>query len=143
MKKNLLKMYRRINNEDSDEDVSSKPDSGDQEADYKSISEATDLLVEVKDIRDELDILRTLLIQQKTVWDTLNSESIQRRDVIPESINPRKLVKKPSDGNGPDELLGDINKMDDAAKRIQESVCCSPATIITCAHNDRSTISLA
>lgn len=72
---------------------------------YQSISLAAHLLDEVNDIRDELNILRSLLRQQKKVFDG--------------------LLRKP--GNeyhlwSPDNALEEIDAMDEVAKRIQNSV---------------------
>ena len=73
--------------------------------DWKSISQAAELLEEVKDIRDELNILRTLVTQQKAVWQGL--------------IGTPARVK---DERDPTDMISQINEMDNTAKAIQVSV---------------------
>ena len=72
---------------------------------YASISVAAHLLEEVKDIRDELNILKSLLRHQKTVWDDLFRVSAK---------NDRR--------RSPDYAMEEIEEMDRSAKRIQDSV---------------------
>lgn len=72
---------------------------------YASISVAAHLLEEVKDIRDELNILKSLLRHQKTVWDDLFKKSGKK--------DQRK---------SPDNAIDEIEEMDKSAKRIQDSV---------------------
>lgn len=72
---------------------------------YASISVAAHLLEEVKDIRDELNILKSLLRHQKTVWDDLFKVSAK---------NDRR--------RSPDYAMEEIEEMDRSAKRIQDSV---------------------
>ncbi|KAK9791444.1 putative Heterokaryon incompatibility domain-containing protein [Seiridium cardinale] len=72
---------------------------------WESISEAADLLDEVKDILDELTILKPLVTQQHSVWE--------------------ELVGKPSESDnarGPNYTLRDIKEMINMADRIQDSV---------------------
>ncbi|KAM0817358.1 hypothetical protein AB5N19_03163 [Seiridium cardinale] len=72
---------------------------------WESISEAADLLDEVKDILDELTILKALVTQQHSVWE--------------------ELVGKPSESDnarGPNYTLRDIKEMINMADRIQDSV---------------------
>jgi hypothetical protein len=59
----------------------------------------------VKDIRDELNILKSLLRHQKTVWDDYFRVSAK---------NDRR--------RSPDYALEEIEEMDRSAKRIQDSV---------------------
>ena len=51
----------------------------DEKDDWKSISDAADLLDEVKDIRDELTILKAILTQQDNVWSDVHKVPGQAR----------------------------------------------------------------
>jgi hypothetical protein len=72
---------------------------------YQSIKRAAHLLEEVNDIRYELNILRSLLIQQNTVW----------RGLFEKSDNEDLLWS-------PVSALDEIEAIDKVAKRIQDSV---------------------
>jgi Mg2+ and Co2+ transporter CorA len=76
--------------------------------DYDSISKATRLLEEVKDIRDELSILKFLLKQQNYVWKQLVDESYKK--------------PKSEESRGPAHVVNEIDEMDKMAERIQDSV---------------------
>ncbi|CZR70264.1 uncharacterized protein PAC_20165 [Phialocephala subalpina] len=87
--------------------------------DYEAIREATDLLHEVKDIRDELNILNYLLTQQQTVWEKLLDLSVNEYGGITWNDLSRKETKR---WKGPGLALKDIIEMDKVAQSIQDSV---------------------
>ncbi|KAH8802534.1 hypothetical protein F5884DRAFT_738128 [Xylogone sp. PMI_703] len=84
----------------------------DQKKEYESIKKAMDLLLEVKDIRDELSILNYLLIQQQSVWEKL----------LELPIKDYSASKEAEKWKGPGLALKDIAKMDKFARSIQDSV---------------------
>ncbi|KAL9109115.1 MAG: hypothetical protein Q9227_006206 [Pyrenula ochraceoflavens] len=92
-------------------DTGAKPPSSDlsnkalETEDGKAISNAADLLEEVKDIRDELNILKTLLAQQNAVWEGLFSPS-------PDTREEKNLV----------DAINAINEMLEMSATIQQSV---------------------
>ena len=72
---------------------------------FMSIQKAANHLKEIKDIRDELNILKAILTHQKKVWDELH-------DV-------------PSEGDGlkgPAYNINEIEEMDMQANRVQNAV---------------------
>jgi hypothetical protein len=97
----------------------------DQELEYLSIRAATDLLLEVKDIRDELNILRYLLTQQQSVWERLHDVhdsskyEHSQQDNKADDMNFRKQAEK---WKSPMELIKDVTEMDKATLMIQEAV---------------------
>jgi hypothetical protein len=100
---------------------------------YESIHAASKLLREVKDVRDELGILRFLLQQQRIVWDRLPPSHEQTTSEAPEASQRKTEGEK---GNGPYEsrditdYIDDVDEMEKTAKRIQDSVSvCSPHSI--------------
>jgi hypothetical protein len=104
----------------------------DQEKDYQSISKATKLLVDVKDVRDELNILSYLLAQQKTVWEKLLGVSVNDDGSIEwdDPASALKLRKEIEMWKGPGYANKEVVEMDKIAQRIQESVCISVSTLI-------------
>lgn len=102
--------------------------STDQTKAYQSISDATALLVEVKDARDELNILKQLLAQQETVWNKLLNTSDQEKGLAQDKKSASRGDEKPAsqretDGlKGPGLAINDVEEMDKAAGRIQDSV---------------------
>jgi len=90
-----------------------------QEKDYRSIVKATKLLVEVKDIADELNMLNYLLLQQQTVWEKLCQPK-----------NNPVSGKETEHWKGPDHAIKKVLEMDRIATRIQDSV--SVCIIIIC-----------
>jgi hypothetical protein len=90
-----------------------------QEKDYESISSATKLLLEVKDIRDELNILSYLLNQQKGVWGQLLGLSVNEDGTTNMNGVSQKEVER---WKGPGFALKDVEEMDKIAQRIQDSV---------------------
>ena len=103
--------------------ISKKSDREQQEEqirDYKSIQKATCLLVEVKDIRDELNILNYLLTQQQSVWEKLMGLRVNEYGSIDWNDDVRKEAEK---WKGPGFALKNIIKMDKVALSIQDSVC--------------------
>jgi hypothetical protein len=74
-------------------------------ANFESINGASKLLEEIKDIGDELNILRTVLKQQKQVWDDLSS------------YDPQGIGFK-----GPDYIISSLEEMDVMSGRIQDAV---------------------
>jgi hypothetical protein len=90
-----------------------------QEKDYESISNATKLLVEVKDIRDELNILSYLLNQQKVVWRQLLGLGVNDDGTVNlNGISPKEIER----WKGPGLALKEVEEMDKIAQRIQDSV---------------------
>lgn len=73
--------------------------------DWDSIKKAAELLKEVKDIRDELNILKTLLTQQKTVWYKLIGHAPGTED-----------------SKGPADILEEIKEMDKTSEGIHAAV---------------------
>lgn len=76
----------------------------------QSIQGASALLKEVKDIRDELNIIKSVVDHQNRVWSELCG--------IPIDSNELK---------GPSYILKEIKGMDGQASRIQDAVCISAA----------------
>ena len=74
-------------------------------ANFESINGAFKLLEEIKDIRDELNILHTVLKHQKQVWDDLSS------------YDPQGIGFK-----GPDYIISSLEEMDVMSERIQAAV---------------------
>ncbi|KAI9746377.1 MAG: hypothetical protein M1818_000090 [Claussenomyces sp. TS43310] len=85
---------------------------------YESISDAAHLLEEVKDIRDELSILKSVLRHQKTVWDILFQPHPGGDDDAGNSDRQWKNDQQRS----PDWTIEEIEEMDRSATRIQDSV---------------------
>lgn len=85
-----------------------------------SYNERAQLVLEVKDIRDEVKIPSYLLTQQKGVWEKLRD--ISRN--IDGSINLNDISQKDIEmWKGPGFALNDVEEMDKIAQRIQDSVC--------------------
>lgn len=101
-------------------EASKEEDPTDQEKDYRSISTATELLLEVKDMRDELNILNYLLTQQKIVWEKLLGLSVNEDGSIRWNETLQRETEK---WKGPWFALKDVIEMDKIAQRIQDSVC--------------------
>jgi len=99
-----------------------------QEEDYESISKATKLLVEVKDIRDELNILSYLLNQQKVVWRQLLGLGLNDDGTVNmNGISPKEIER----WKGPGLAMKEVEEMDKIAQRIQDSVrASSPASML-------------
>ena len=77
----------------------------DRLAAIRSIGKAANVLKTVKDIRDELNMLRAILSHQLTVWKDLHGISSTNGNV-----------------RGPTYYLGCINEMDSQAERVQSAV---------------------
>lgn len=75
---------------------------------FKSISQAANQLLEIKDIRDELNMLKSIVSQQKKVWDELVLGA-------PKNVNSR---------NAAEYTIANIQGMDLVASRIQDAVSC-------------------
>jgi hypothetical protein len=88
-----------------------------EENDYDSIVKATSLLVDVKHIRDELNILNFLLGQQKTVWEILSKTSPDET-----SNDDPTVVDEGDKWRGPAYAIKLVGEMDNIAQNIQESV---------------------
>ncbi|KAL4920611.1 hypothetical protein BDW62DRAFT_198908 [Aspergillus aurantiobrunneus] len=78
---------------------------GEVTEEWESISNAVGLLYEVKDIRDELNMLEALLSQQKCVWDALVEASASL-----------------GDAKGPAYILQGTNELCEVTDTIQTSV---------------------
>lgn len=88
---------------------------------YKSNSTATDLLLEVQDIRDELNILNDLLTQQQYVWARLLDRTRDEYGIINWNDSSRNEVEKwKMPGFA---ALKEVIEMDKKAQSIQDSVC--------------------
>ncbi|PMD33592.1 hypothetical protein L207DRAFT_517658 [Hyaloscypha variabilis F] len=72
----------------------------------KSIDDAASLLKETKHIRDGLKILKSILVQQRTVWNDFTGE-----------VQLDNQLKSP-----PSCIIDEIKNMDDAAERIQTGI---------------------
>ncbi|KAJ8133086.1 hypothetical protein O1611_g544 [Lasiodiplodia mahajangana] len=72
---------------------------------FLSIQKASELLKQIKDIRDELNMLKSILTQQKGVWNEL-------RDTQSEEHNLR----------GPAYAINSVDEMDAQAARVQSAV---------------------
>ncbi|KAI0196319.1 hypothetical protein EV127DRAFT_128538 [Xylaria flabelliformis] len=72
---------------------------------FASIQKASELLKQIKDIRDELNMLKSVLIQQKSVWNELH-------DLQSGEHNLR----------GPAYAINSIDEMDAQAARVQSAV---------------------
>lgn len=108
---NLFKAFTEKTKRKREESRDSKPkrpakknDSLEAE-DWRAISEAAELLEEVKDIRDELNILKALLTDQNSVWKGLSD------------INSEAIGEK-----GPSYVLREVEEMDQTSRTIQDSV---------------------
>ena len=88
----------------------------DEEQTFTSLGKAADQLLKIKDIRDELNMLNSVVKQQKKAWDELIFD-------IPESKN-----------SPADYTIEHIEEMESAAFRIQEAV----SDIMTCSHHERA-----
>lgn len=87
-----------------------------EELTFKSILKAAIQLQHIKDIRDELNMLKSIVTQQKKAWDDLLAEESNNVDARTSS-NTRSPA---------DYTITNIEEMDKAASRIQESVCWRP-----------------
>jgi hypothetical protein len=100
---------------------------------YESIHAASKLLREVKDIRDELGILRFLLQQQRMVWDRLLPSHEQTTSEAPEASRRKMEGEKrkwPYESRDTTDYIEEVDEMEKTAKRIQDSVSvCSPHSI--------------
>ncbi|KIW11826.1 hypothetical protein PV08_09099 [Exophiala spinifera] len=83
-----------------------------EELTFKSILKAAIQLQHIKDIRDELNSLKSIVTQQKKAWDDLLSEESNNADART-SANTRSPA---------DYTIANIMEMDKAASRIQESI---------------------
>jgi hypothetical protein len=111
-----------VKNDPENPEKSSTNDLGipsEQEKDYQSIHDATQLLNEVKDIRDELNILNYLLTQQKGVWEKLLGLLINEDGSV---MWNEALLRETEKWKGPGYALKDVMEMEKIAHRIQESV---------------------
>ncbi|KAF2186042.1 hypothetical protein K469DRAFT_687459 [Zopfia rhizophila CBS 207.26] len=89
--------------------------------DYNSISKATRLLEEVKDIRDELNILRFLLEQQNDVWEKL-VDGAYKEPMSKASTYTIKKNKVMDRWRGRAYVVDEIDEMDKMVEGIQASV---------------------
>lgn len=84
-----------------------------EELTFKSVLKAAVQLQHIKDIRDELNMLKSVVTQQKKAWDDLLGEESDNVDART-SANTRSPA---------DYTIANIEEMDKAASRIQVSVC--------------------
>ncbi len=78
-----------------------------------SIADAADLSKDVKDIRDELNVLRTIADFQLTVQSRLAGDSTRKDDLSAQYV------------------LTDIKELEKVAEKIQEGVC-QVLTLLSC-----------
>lgn len=78
----------------------------DEERTFKSIGKAATQLIQIKDIRDELNMLKAIVNQQKKVWDELLSKA------------PKNAFSR----NAAEYTIANIEEMDYVASRIQDAV---------------------
>ncbi|KAI8624006.1 hypothetical protein F5Y19DRAFT_342820 [Xylariaceae sp. FL1651] len=71
----------------------------------KSIQKASELLNQIKDIRDELNMLKSVLTQQKSVWNELHDRRAGKHNL-----------------RGPAYAINNIDEMDTQATRVQDAV---------------------
>lgn len=90
--------------------------------DWESISGAADVLDEVKDVREELTILRAVLAQQQHVWQDLVGHDSQREDA-----------------RGPTYTLHEVEEMINITDSIQKSVSLNAPYLTTIANWTRCT----
>jgi hypothetical protein len=108
------------------------PGNDDQKREYKSIKESTDLLCEVKVIRDQLNILNFLLAQQEVVWKNLLD--------IPSKDKPTGSIHATDERwRGPSRAMKEVDEMDKIAQRIEESVGNLPLALAIESNSARST----
>lgn len=72
---------------------------------FTAIREASELLGQIKDIRDELNMLGSVLTQQKSVWNELHGHQAAEHNM-----------------RGPAYALNSIDEMDRQAERVQGAV---------------------
>ncbi|KAE8449130.1 hypothetical protein EG329_008514 [Mollisiaceae sp. DMI_Dod_QoI] len=72
---------------------------------FHSIKDASALLKEIKDIRDELNMLKAVLTQQKSVWNELHDPQTEKDNL-----------------RGPAYAINNIVEMDKQAERVQDAV---------------------
>ncbi|KAL9616712.1 MAG: hypothetical protein Q9160_008432 [Pyrenula sp. 1 TL-2023] len=82
-----------------------RPENSSEMEDWDSIKKAAELLEEVKDIRDELNILKTLLTHQEHVWHDLIGRASGTED-----------------SKGPADIIEEIKEMDKISEAIHASV---------------------
>lgn len=90
--------------------------------DWESISGAADVLDEVKDVREELTILRAILAQQQHVWQDLVGHDSQREDA-----------------RGPTYTLHEVEEMINITDSIQKSASLDAPHLMTIANLSRCT----
>lgn len=78
----------------------------DERGTFKSIAKAATQLLQIKDIRDELNMLKAIVSQQKKVWDELLLKA-------PKNIDSRDAAEY---------TIKNIEEMDLVANRIEEAV---------------------
>lgn len=72
---------------------------------FLPIKKAAELLKEIKDIRDELNMLNAVLTQQKSVWNELHDPQADKNNL-----------------RGPAYAINNIEEMDKQAERVQDAV---------------------
>ncbi|KAG4034424.1 hypothetical protein MFRU_003g03880 [Monilinia fructicola] len=116
------KIDDKVKQQSHDHDISnqSRPKSEDEGKSYNAIGNAANLLHEVKDIRDELNILKYLLEQQTAVWERLLETPTDTDELHQRSGLPR--FKETGRWKGPGPAIKSVLEMDKLAQRIQDSV---------------------
>ncbi|KAJ5916676.1 hypothetical protein N7504_000691 [Penicillium tannophilum] len=84
-----------------------------EQKDWKAIYNAALLLEEVKDIRDELNMIKTVLTQQKVVWEGLLGQEGQVTRAMKSRMGTERNLA---------DILEEIIEMDKIAETIQTSV---------------------
>ncbi|KAJ5541151.1 hypothetical protein N7494_006227 [Penicillium frequentans] len=84
-----------------------------EQKDWKAIYNAALLLEEVKDIRDELNVIKTVLTQQKVVWEGLLGQEGQVSQAMKSRMGTERNLA---------DILEEIIEMDKIAETIQTSV---------------------
>lgn len=84
-----------------------------EQKDWKAIYNAALLLEEVKDIRDELNMIKTVLTQQKVVWEGLLGQEGQVTQAMKSRMGTERNLA---------DILEEIIEMDKIAETIQTSV---------------------
>ncbi|KAI1752545.1 hypothetical protein F4782DRAFT_122758 [Xylaria castorea] len=107
----LDKFTRKIRSVISSLQVSGSQDAADLgvqakqqvKSNFASIQKASELLKQIKDIRDELNMLKSVLTQQKSVWNELHDRQAGEHNL-----------------RGPAYAINDIDEMDAQAARVQD-----------------------
>ncbi|KAJ5760452.1 hypothetical protein N7520_007608 [Penicillium odoratum] len=103
----------------SNNELEHEDDDGEEKKDWNAIYDAALLLKEVKDIRDELNMIKMVLTQQKLVWEELLGQGGQMSQAMKNSLGTERNLA---------DILKEVVEMDSIAETIQTSVRTSEST---------------